>query len=77
MPGATVECYAGARYPERPYAFCWQGERLAVEQVEQEWRTPDGLVFCVRAMEGRRFTLIYRAATSGVGTDCWHIEPCA
>jgi hypothetical protein len=69
MP-AVVECYAGHRYPERPRAFLWEGQRVAVEKVEREWRTPVGPVFRVRTGDGRRFTLAYEEATDG-----WHIQP--
>ncbi|MBN1402316.1 MAG: hypothetical protein JXA74_15860 [Anaerolineae bacterium] len=72
MVQTQVECYAGTRYPERPRAFVWQGERLAVERVEREWRVPGGLAFLVRAADGRSFTLTYREAQ-----DCWSIEASA
>jgi hypothetical protein len=57
--GATVECYAGARYPERPRAFVHRGERLTVAEVEGEERTPRGIRFRVRVTDGRRFWLFY------------------
>jgi hypothetical protein len=68
---AIVECYAGYRYPERPRAFLWEGEWLAVEDVEREWRTPNGLSFRICASDGRRFTLLYDEAADG-----WDIQPC-
>ena len=33
--GVIVECYAGHRFPERPRAFDWEGERIEVEEVER------------------------------------------
>ncbi len=66
---ATVECYAGHRYPERPRAFLWEGERLPVEEIERQWRTPSGLAFRVRAADGRCFTLAYDEAA-----DAWDIR---
>jgi hypothetical protein len=70
MPiGAVVECYAGHRYPERPRAFLWEGERVAVEEVERSWRTPAGPVFRVRTVGGRHFTLAYDEAA-----DSWDIR---
>ena len=66
---ATVECYAGHRYPERPRAFLWEGGRVAVEEVEHSWRTPVGLGFRVRVADGRRFTLTYDEAT-----DSWDVQ---
>jgi hypothetical protein len=54
-----VECYAGARYPERPRAFVHRGKRLTVAQIEGEERTPRGIRFRVRVSDGRRFWLFY------------------
>jgi hypothetical protein len=65
----VVECTAGARYPDRPLAFVWEGERLVVSAVEREWRTPDGLVFRVDTAGGRQFTLTYDEAR-----DAWHVQ---
>jgi len=58
-PAIQVECYAGFRYPERPRIVVWRGERLAITTVEQQSRTPSGLVFQVRTAGGRRFVLAY------------------
>ena len=68
----AVECYAGYRYPERPRAFIWAGDRVEVEEIEQSWRTPAGLAFRVRAAGGRHFTLAYQEATGE-----WNIRPAA
>jgi hypothetical protein len=65
-----VECYASARYPERPRAFMWKGERLEVAEVERRWRTPAGPAFRVRVVDGRTFTLTYDEAA-----DIWDIQP--
>ncbi|OQY19992.1 MAG: hypothetical protein B6I35_10880 [Anaerolineaceae bacterium 4572_32.2] len=67
---AAVESYAGYRHPERPRAFLWEGERLTVEAVEQQWRTLSGLTFTVHTADGRRFTLAYNEAA-----DEWSIRP--
>jgi len=69
MMGTIVECYAGTRYPERPRAFLWEGERVAVEEVERQWRTPAGPAFRVRSADGRRFTLAYDEAA-----DVWDVQ---
>jgi len=70
MPDAIVECYAGGRYPERPRALLWEGERVAVEEVERQWRTPAGPAFRVRAADGRRFVLAYDEAAGA-----WEVQP--
>ena len=66
----TVECYASTRYAERPRAFLWEGERLAVEEVEHQWRTPSRPVFRVRTAGSRRFVLAYDEAA-----DTWRVQP--
>jgi hypothetical protein len=70
MPVATVECYAGYRYPERPRAFVWEGERKEVEAIKRRWHTPAGPAFLVRTGDGRHFTLAYDEAA-----DTWDIQP--
>lgn len=70
MAHSAVECYAGYRYPERPRALLWEGERLEVAEVERRWRTPSGPAFRVRMHDGRRFTLAYDEAA-----DAWNIRP--
>lgn len=71
---AVVECYAGHRYPERPMSFLWEGERVVVEEVERQWRTPTGLAFRVRTADGRRFTLAYDEAADAAGDDAWAVQ---
>lgn len=70
IPDAIVECYAGYRYPERPRAFLWEGERVEVTEVERQWRTPIGPTFYVRTLDGRHFTLTYDEAA-----DTWDVQP--
>lgn len=55
----VVECHSGHIYAERPTAVWWQGERIEVEAVEQQWRTPQGKWFRVRTRDGRVFELLY------------------
>lgn len=65
-----VECYAGARYPERPRAFLYEGDWLEVAQVEGQERTPRELRFRVRVSDGRRFLLLYDEVR-----DAWQVRP--
>ena len=44
-----VECRAGFIYPQTPVAFTWHDQRLIVEKLIAEWRTPDGWKFRVLA----------------------------
>ncbi len=64
-----VACYAGAKYPERPRAFTWEGERLAVEKIVAASRTPEEIRFYVRTPGGREFVLAYHCAS-----DQWRIR---
>ncbi len=64
-----VECYAGCRYPERPRAFAWEGERVEIETIEHRWRTPAGPAFRIRTASGHRFALAYDETA-----DTWDIQ---
>jgi hypothetical protein len=66
----AVECYAGARYPERPRAFLYGEEWLEVMEVEGQERTPRELRFRVRVSDGRRFLLLYDEIR-----DAWQVRP--
>jgi hypothetical protein len=70
MAEELVECHSEYTYAERPVALHWQGERLAIEEVEQRWRIPGGLRFRVRVIDGRVFELFY-----GELYDEWRISP--
>jgi hypothetical protein len=66
----VVECYAGSRYPERPQAFIWDGQRLEVATIVRQWRTPAGPVFDVSTTDSRRFLLSFAEAA-----DAWQVRP--
>jgi hypothetical protein len=66
----VVECYAGSRYPERPRAFTWDGQRLEVVAIVRQWRTPAGPVFDVSTTDSRRFFLSFDEAA-----DVWQVRP--
>lgn len=54
-----VEFYSGTRYGERPQAFLWRGERIEIEAIDKQWRSPFGEHFQVRTTLGRRYHLVY------------------
>ena len=62
---ATVSCYSGRSYADRPVSFVWRNERYEIESVEREWLEPAGKHFIVYAtkaggMEGeKRFEICY------------------
>jgi hypothetical protein len=58
-----VECHSGYEYAERPIALYWQGQRLAILEIEAQWRTPEGRRFRVLTAEERKFELFYNELT--------------
>jgi hypothetical protein len=69
-PHDRVICHSGYEYPERPVALYWQGQRLEIEEIEDEWRTPEGKKFRVHTSGEQMFDLFYRALS-----DEWQIIP--
>lgn len=63
-----VNLYSGHTYAERPRAFRWRGEEVAVEEVLAAWREPAGPAFRLRTPRGT-FTLAYDEAA-----DCWWLR---
>ncbi len=55
-----VECRAEYAYPQRPVALHWEGERLEVENILREWRTPEGKHYHVHLRDGRELILSYQ-----------------
>ena len=66
---ATVECRSEFTYAERPVAVLWQGERLEIEAIITEWRSPQGNAFRVRTRDGKTFELLYNETD-----DEWNVE---
>ncbi len=66
----VVECHSGFEYAERPVALTWEGQRLAIQKVEDAWRIPGGRRFRVITEDGRVFELFY-----GELYDEWRIHP--
>lgn len=56
---STIACLSSGAYAQRPLAFDWQGERLVVEAIQAEWRTPQAKFFRVRTCEGGAYELVY------------------
>ena len=63
-----VECHSGYDYAVRPIALFWAGERLEVETIIAEWRTPEKKAFRVHIADGRIFDLEYTQVS-----DTWEI----
>jgi hypothetical protein len=58
-----VECVAGASYPGSPRAVFWEGNRLEIERILAQWRTPRGIFFRAEASDGRVFEMCYEEDT--------------
>jgi hypothetical protein len=66
----AVACHSGSSYANYPTAFHWAGQQLRIEQIENEWCSPDGKHYRVRTTDQRIFELHYDPAL-----DCWQIQP--
>ena len=67
---APVECRSDWTYAQRPRAFIWQGERLTIQEIITERRTPSGKSFTVRTVEQGNFELSYDQHS-----DNWTVQP--
>ena len=67
---ASVECRSDWEYAQRPVAFTWQEQRLEVQAVIAEYRTPAGIHFLVSTSEAGDFELVYHEHS-----DQWIIQP--
>lgn len=65
-----VECHSGYEYAERPTALRWEGQRLEIAEIQDQWRIPGGKCFRVRTEDDRVFELFY-----GELYDEWRINP--
>lgn len=52
-----VECYAGYKAEERPVRFQLDGHDHMVEQVLDQWHSPDATYFKVRSDDGNVYVL--------------------
>ena len=54
-----VECHSGYEYGERPLAIRWQGNRLEIECIIAQWRSPEGKHFKVQTTDDQIFEIFY------------------
>lgn len=64
-----VECHSEYEYAEKPLAFWWQGRRLEISQILDQWRVPGGKGFLVKIQDEQIFELFY-----GELFDEWRIH---
>jgi hypothetical protein len=65
----VVECHSGHTFPQRPKAIFKDNERLEVDVIETEWRSPQGKFFRVKTIDGSIFVLFYDE-----DSDNWQIR---
>jgi hypothetical protein len=66
---AVVECHSEYTFPQRPKAIRKDNERLEIEVIETEWRSPQGKFFRVKMIDGSIVVLFYDEAN-----DNWQIR---
>ena len=69
MSGIKVECYAGYRADQRPVRFTLGSKTLAVEEIEDQWYSPDAMYFRVHADDGNLYILRHDQAE-----DRWTLD---
>ena len=52
-----VDAYSGFKANERPRQFVLDEDTFEIAAVEQQWRSPDGEYFKVRATDGKHYVL--------------------
>lgn len=57
MSEIRVECYAGHRADQRPLRFVLRGRVFEVQDVEDQWYSPEAIYFRVRAHDGNFYVL--------------------
>ncbi len=68
MPDRVI-CRSDYDYLGYPLAFYWQDQRLEVNTVVAQSRTPTGFTFKVSTNESGFFELVYN-----LNTDQWSVE---
>jgi hypothetical protein len=64
-----VECQSGYSGCDYPIEILFENQRLKVNQIEKEWREPDGKRYIVKTEQGMRFNLVYFEET-----NTWQIQ---
>jgi len=64
-----VECYAGYRAEERPLRFVLGGRSYQVNEVDDQWYSPEARYFRVRADDGNLYVLRHDERA-----DRWSLE---
>lgn len=60
-----VNCNAGYSGCDHPKAFVWQGNRLTVQYIDNEWREPGAKHYLVTTENGDHFKLVFFETSGG------------
>lgn len=66
-----VECYSGYKAEERPIRFRLDGQDHMVEEVVDQWQSPDATYFKVRSDDGNTYVLRHSLSPQ---EDAWTLE---
>jgi hypothetical protein len=66
-----VECYSGYKAEERPVRFQLGGRDHMVEEVLDQWHSPDATYFKVRSNDGNVYVLRHEISPQA---DTWTLE---
>ncbi|MBI4466925.1 MAG: hypothetical protein HY656_05830 [Acidobacteria bacterium] len=66
-----VECYAGHKADQRPLRFTLKERELQVEEVLDQWFSPEHIYFRVRADDGHIYILCH---SENALDDAWTLE---
>ena len=66
-----VECYSGHKAEERPLRFQLDGHDHIIEEVLDQWHSPDATCFRVRSDDGDVYLLRH---TISPQEDAWTLE---
>ena len=53
----AVDCYAGARGEETPRRFTLEDQLVEIQEIVDQWRTPNHCYFKVKTAAGETYTL--------------------
>ncbi len=67
---SPVECQSGFSFCDHPTAIVWEGQHLAIKNIEAEWRDPVTKYYHILTENGARFEIQFHESE-----DCWSITP--
>ena len=71
MTPLRVECYSGYKAEQRPVRFQLGGRDYMVEEVLDQWHSPDATYFKVRADDASTYVLRHQISPQD---DGWTLE---